>query len=173
MAPVAAPVAHDSSPELDVHLEAFASAVGAEPYLRRHPALPLGFYVDVPQQQNALLQDQQANTATTLPLDLQQSYGKPHLYHGWWLLMQLSGLLAEGNEGDLRGDILSVLPADALWRLAAEMGVDEMERIFTDITGPKPDFIFALDWLTTADHPMRVPLMNLLAAIRTSRGGHD
>jgi len=165
---------------LDVALQKFAVAVGAEAYIRHHPALPLGYYVDAPDRTSAPEHDLSAaqspdtpEDATFLPLDLQRAHGcgSPYLYQGWWLLLQVSGLLGEGDEPDLRDDVLRRLPEDCAWRRAGDQCYEEMERIFTDVTGPKPDFAFILDWLTSPDHPLTEHLWALLAAIRERRGG--
>lgn len=171
-----------ASSRLEAALQHFAAAVGAEPYLRRHAALPLGFYMEVPdkgyaprqeesQAQSPDERDHAADDPALLPLDLQraQGYGNPHLYHGWWLLMQLSGLLAEGDGPDLHDDVLRSLPSESVWRQAADMGYEEIERVFTDSTGPKPDFAFILDWLTSPNHPLTAHLSTLLAAVREVR----
>lgn len=167
---------------LESALHEFATAVGADPYLRRHPPLPLGYFVDVPAQGGAPRQEQtQAQSAddtgdaaadpAALPLDLQRAhgYGNPHLYHGWWLLMQLSGLLAEGDAPDLHDEVLHRLPSESVWRRAAASGYEEIERVFSDATGPKPDFAFVLEWLTAPDHPLTGHLSTLLTAVRQLR----
>lgn len=167
---------------LDVALQRFAAAVGAEAYVRRHAALPLGYYIDVPDRTSAPNQELSAaqspdapEDATFLPLDLQRAHGcgSPYLYQGWWLLLQVSGLLGEGGEPDIRDDLLRRLPDDCAWRRAADLGYEEMERIFTDVTGPKPDFAYIVDWLTSPDHPLTAHLWALLAAIREHRGSSD
>jgi hypothetical protein len=107
-----------------------------------------------------------------MPLDLlhAQGGGNPYLYHGWWLLMQLSGLVAAGDGADLDDEVLGALPADSAWRKAADAGYEEMEQLFANATGPKPDFAFVLEWLTAPAHPLAGALTTLLASLRELRG---
>lgn len=167
---VAPALTEDSSDErvpaqsdVETALRTFAAAVGADAFLRVDNALPHGFYVEVPIA---------SGSDPALPLDLRlaQPTTSPYLYHGWWLLMQMSGLVATGDDPELNDEVLAKLPPSSAWRQAADAGYEDVERIFCDVTGPKPDFAFILDWLTTPTHPVAGALNTLLASLREQRG---
>jgi len=152
--------------EPEAALRRFAATIGAGEFLRLDSSLPRGFYVEAPVP---------ASSDPAMPLDLlhAQGGGNPYLYHGWWLLMQLSGLVAAGDGADLDDEVLGALPADCAWRKAADAGYEEVERLLANTTGPKPDFAFVLDWLATPAHPLTNTLTALLASLRERREAHD
>lgn len=183
-APVDPESPETTPPFLQACVLAFAREVGAADYLRWHEGFPAGFYVEIPDPDYApgvsRVHDlpsgelaQAARDASALPLDLRnhQDPSNPHLYRGWWLLMQISGLIADASPCDLDAGLLERLPPDASWRRAMSLGYEEVDRVVNEITGERPDLAFVFDWLTAPGHGAGASLRALLEALREVRRG--